>query len=431
MSLNPLVVIPTYWSGRRSTGSLNRGPVYDHMTPIDKEGELARCLESLVGVAGLGRIALLVVAEPGVENQAVEKVRSIAARFNALDIVVVGEPELRHIHRQMEQMGLGAFSSAACLSGYGAIRNLGVLVASIFGHDTIVFLDDDEVVLSGDFLTRALYGVAMQTPSGEFITAKTGFFIDQDNNYTAPANIGWYDRFWNRSRGFNEYIEPAIQGPRLTRSNVACGGCMVLHADAYGRVAFDPWITRGEDLDFLLSASMYGLGVWFDNQLAVRHLPPETNSPVMRFTQDVYRWFYEVRKIEFGKTQIDLMQVNPKSLEPYPGPWLTHSIARRARFTALLRTIACPEHGEYWRVATKELKEASVYARDNCSKYFEFQHEWPGIVRALWNNTPVATQLSGARQTLSSNAAFTGRFAAVRTTESAAQKADAFEPSEG
>lgn len=428
MSLNPLVVIPTYWSGRRSTGSLNRGPEYDHMTPIDKDGDLPRCLDSLVGVSGLGRIALLVVAEPGVENQAVEKVRSIASRYANLDIVVVGEPELRHIHRQMDQMGLGAFASAACLTGYGAIRNLGVLVASVFGHDTIVFLDDDEVVLSGDFLVRALYGVAMQTPNGELITAKTGFFIDKDNNYTAPANIGWHDHFWNRSRGFNEYIEPTIQGPRLSHSNVACGGCLVLHAEAYGRVAFDPWITRGEDLDYLLSASMYGLDIWFDNQLAVRHVPPATNSEVARFKQDIYRWFYEVRKIEFCKTQIDLMQVNPKALNPYPGPWLTHSISRRARFTALLRAIGCPEHGEYWRVATKEHGEAAAYARENCSKYFEFQHEWPGLVRAMWNNIPIAAQLSGARQTLSSNAAFTGRFAAVKTSESASSARDSFEP---
>ena len=58
-----------------------------------------------------------------------------------------------------------------------------------------------------------------------------------------------------------------------------------------------------------------------------------------RFEQDVYRWFYEVRKIEFAKTQIDLMQVAPSALDPYPGPWLEPSIHRRARLTAYLRAI--------------------------------------------------------------------------------------------
>jgi hypothetical protein len=233
---------------------------------------------------------------------------------------------------------------------------------------------------------------------------------------------------WSRAKAFNSYIEPVISGPRLTPSNVACGGCLVLHADVYGKVAFDPWITRGEDLDYLLSAQMYGQRIWFDNQLAVRHVPPATNSEFARFEQDVYRWFYEARKIEFGKTQIDLMQINPKAMEPYPGPWLTHAVSRRARVTALQRAIGCPEHGEYWRIALKGYKEAGEYARENCAKYFEFQHEWPGIVRALWNNTPIATQLSGARQAIAGSPAFTGRFAAVKTSESANRQRDAFEP---
>ena len=415
MSLNPLVVIPTYWSGRRMSVASDSHVSYDHMTPIDKEGELPRCLDSLCAVEGLGRIALLVVAEPGVENQAVEKVRSIAQRYRELDTIVVGEPELRHVHRQMEQFDLGAYTSAASLTGYGAVRNLGLLVASVFGHDTVIFLDDDEVVLSADFMERALYGIAMQTPAGDLITAKTGFFIDADNSYTAPAKVPLYDSFWNRSKGFNEYIKRAVDGPRLSRANVACGGCLVLHADMYGSVAFDPWITRGEDLDYLLSARMYNQQIWLDNQLAVRHIPAATTSEVSRFEQDMYRWFYEMRKIEFAKTQIDLMQIVPKALEPYPGPWLSHSIARRARFTALLRAVFCKEHGAYWQSATKTRKEAGDYARENCANYFEFQHQWPAIVRAVWDCTPLATQLSGARQSLTGSAAFTGRFAAVKT----------------
>ena len=32
------------------------------------------------------------------------------------------------------------------------------------------------------------------------------------------------------------------------------------------RVAFDPWITRGEDTDYLLNLRMYGADVWFDNK---------------------------------------------------------------------------------------------------------------------------------------------------------------------
>ena len=46
------------------------------------------------------------------------------------------------------------------LSGYGAIRNLGLLVANVLGFDAVVFLDDDEVVDDPEFLTKAMYGLA-------------------------------------------------------------------------------------------------------------------------------------------------------------------------------------------------------------------------------------------------------------------------------
>lgn len=189
---------------------------------------------------------------------------------------------------------------------------------------------------------------------------------------------------------------------------------MVLHADAYGSVAFDPWIARGEDLDYLINARMYGSDVWFDNQLSLRHLPPEDAQQSTRFEQDVYRWFYEVRKIEFAKTQIDLMQIVPSALDPYPGPWLDPSIHRRARFTSYLRAIGHEEHSEYWHIGNKAIKDASIFARDNCANYFEFQHQWPNIVRGMWSNSPLAAQLGSDRTVQSSGAGFTGRFSAVK-----------------
>lgn len=419
MNLNPVVVIPTYWCGRRSTHSVERGVSYDHMTPLDQEGELPRCLKSLQQVYGLGRIVLLVVSEPGVENQAEERVRQIASKFSNLNIVVVGEQELKHIYRRLDANGQGAFKYTVSLTGYGSVHNLGLLVASIFGHDTVIFLDDDEIVLSPDFLERAVYGIACKTPSGSIITAKTGYFFDKDGKATSPDKVPWYDRFWNKARGFNAYIERALEGPRLSRANVGCGGCMVLHADLYGNVAFDPWIARGEDLDYVLSAHMYGVDVWFDNKLNVQHIPPADAQHPARFEQDVYRWFYEVRKVEFAKTQIDLMQILPDAYNPYPGPWLSHSISRRARLTAFLRAIGMKEHKQCWRIGTKACKQAGQYARENCANYFEFQHQWPSLVKGLWHDTPLATQLSGARNVSSAAAGFTGRFSAIKVDESA------------
>lgn len=412
MNLNPVIVIPTYWCSRRTTAA-QLNAVYDYVTPIDKPSNLSRCLESLQKVEGLGRVIVLVVAEPSIENQASERVREILAKFPSMELALVAAPELRHIHRRMEQIGMGALASCACLNGYGAIHNLGVLAASIFGHDTVIFMEDDVVIDRPDFLERAVYGIGAQTPSGGIVTAKTGYYYGDDGERIAKPETRWYRKGWDTSRDFNAYMEPALKGPRLSRANTASGSCLVLHADTYGRVSFDPWIPRGEDMDYVINCRMYNQEVWLDNKLSVQRLPRERQDAAANFRQDMTRWFYEGRKVEFAKAQIDLMQVDPSSMAPYPGMWLTKKISRKALFTCLKSMLGTSERGEYFYLARKGRKEASEYARDNCSRYFEFQRQWPALVRGMWDCTPLATQLSGARRVQSGNPSFTGRFSAV------------------
>ncbi len=56
-------------------------------------------------------------------------------------------------------------------------------------------------------------------------------------------------------------MKKALSGTRISRSNYVCGGLMALHARAFTRVAFDPFITRGEDLDYLFNMRMFGYDV--------------------------------------------------------------------------------------------------------------------------------------------------------------------------
>lgn len=413
MSLNPCIVIPTYWcANRRKNGDATA--VYDYITPVDKPGSLGRCLDSLQQVNGLCRVIVLVVSEPSVENQASERVRATLAQYPSMEVAMVGAAELRHIHRRMDQIGMGALATCACLTGYGAVHNLGILAASIFGHDTVIFMEDDVIVDRPDFLDAALEGIGSQTPTGALLSAKTGFFFNAEGERMAPREKRWYRRGWDTSKDFNAYMGPALKGPRFTRANSASSSCLVLHADTYSRVSFDPWIPRGEDTDYVISCRMYNRDVWLDNKLSIQRMPRERMDTAKNFQQDMLRWFYESRKVEFVKTQIDLMQVDPASLAPYPGPWLTKGISRRAFFTCINSAIGAPEHGEYLRLALGGRKEAAEYARDNCGRYFDFQRQWPALVRGLWSCTPLATQLSGARNVQSANPSFTGRFSAVQ-----------------
>ena len=378
-----MIVIPTFISSRSRKARDKSIAAYDHVTNINEEGELGRCLASLEKVDGIGLIVVLVSADDALTQAATEKVRRTVSQFPDLSVLVIGDTELQLIRSRMEQLGLPNLDFEMGLDGYGAIRNLGLAIASIFGFDSVVFLDDDEVIDDPRFLAKAMYGLGKLTKKGVPILAKTGYYLNDRNSYLSKSEDAWYNRYWRQGSAFNTWITAAMKGPRLSRSNHVCGGCLAIHKEAFKRLAFDPWISRGEDLDYLLNLRMYGSDIWFDNKWYLYHLPPESTSEGDRFHQDIYRWLYEYRKLEYSRALIDIHQVKPQSLEPYPGPFLQPGLAKRIRKTAYLRSLVSDDKQAYRRAAKAVRNEASAYAEANCTKFFQFQYDWPNIIGAL------------------------------------------------
>ena len=89
---------------------------------------------------------------------------------------------------------------------------------------------------------------------------------------------------------------------------------------------------------------------------------------------------YEYYKIEFSRAQIDLLQIKPSSLMPYPGPFLEPGITKRIKRTAFLRSLARPDKKRYREGAKAAAGEATEYAQEHCMKYFEFQYTWGDIM---------------------------------------------------
>mgnify|MGYP007030350995 FL=1 len=151
----------------------------------------------------------------------------------------------------------------------------------------------------------------------------------------------------------------------------------------------------------MLDLRMYGSDVWFDNQWSLLHLPPRERHEGHRFRRDIYRWLYEYYKIEFSRSQIDLLQINPSSLEPYPGPFLEPGILKRVKRTAFLRSLVRPDKQAYRTAAKEATVEASAYAQENCSKYFEFQYVWGEVMQRTERDaflTQALIQAAVARQ---------------------------------
>jgi hypothetical protein len=87
--------------------------------------------------------------------------------------------------------------------------------------------------------------------------------------------------------------------------------------------SFDPQIPRGEDIDFLINAKMFGFPFFLDNQLSIKHLaPPKTHPVWMRLREDIYRFTYERTKIENQKKRGGVTKVHAEEFDPYPGCFL-------------------------------------------------------------------------------------------------------------
>lgn len=389
--MKPVVIIPTFISGAsraRKTSSVVT--TYDHTTNIHEAGELDRCLGSLEKVQGIGLVLILLSADQNVEEQAQAKVQEVVNAHPALEVIVIAQPELQTVRQHLEAKGCPPLKHEVALQGYGAIRNLGLLIANALGFDAVVFLDDDELVEDPEFLKKAMYGLGKRTRKGFPILAKTGYYLNDKGTYLSEWEDKWYNRFWQKGSAFNEWIEAAMKRPRLSRSNHVCGGIMSIHKDAFQNMPFDAWIPRGEDLDYLIDLRMYGSDVWFDNQWVVRHLPPHSIGEGDRFRQNIFRWLYEYTKLEYSRALIDLHQVKPSSLEPYPGPFLEPGLMNRIRITALLRSFARPDKQAYRRAAKSAANEARIYATRNCSKYYDFQQVWSDVMDRLDSDSELA-----------------------------------------
>ncbi len=392
--MNPVTVIPTYISNpRREDVNTKILSTYDHMTPLNEEGELDRCLKSIAKVDASGLVIILVVAQAGIEEVALEKVKRTAANNPEVPTMVIGKPQVELLRHRLEQMGEGEIARKVKLTGYGNVRNVGLIFAQAFGFDAVIFIDDDEVIEDPEFFQKAVYGLGKLTPAGIPILVKSGYYINQYGSKLSTWEDAWYNRFWQQGHAFNEWMEKAIKGTRLSRSNHVCGGCLAIHKEAFSRIAFDPYIPRGEDLDYLLNLRMHGSDVWFDNQWILKHLPPETKSEGRRFRQDIYRWLYEQAKMEFSWANIDLQKITPANLMPYPGAMLGKGLKSRISLTARLRSFGRPDKKEYAMAARAAKKDAIDYAEHNCTKYFDYQRLWPKMMQTINGDRVLSSQI--------------------------------------
>ncbi len=382
-----IIIIPTYWTWPAARAGHSIGVVYDHPTPLDGESTLPRLLESLTALQqpGFRVLILTAVTHPELEQAASDHVTALSAPFRTrLSLIQATEADATFIRQRHP-----ALAGDVRMRGYAGVRNLQLLLPHALGAEVIVALDDDEIV-APDYL-RVATELVGQERDGERILGLAGFYRDAGGNVLLPEHPPTGNLFQDKSRIMNEGTRALQAAPgRLARTPVAFGGNMVFHRDLCTRVGFDPGITRGEDIDYVINARLQGYDFWFDRELVVTHLPPagHQTSPYAKLVQDVTRFVYEREKLRLaGQT--------PAQFDPYPGRFLRDNLEAQA--LAALQAAATPEDTSRYGSPEAILAQARRHAREVTPRYAEFRDRWPRLMAAVGQDAVLRERLLAGR----------------------------------
>ena len=237
---------------------------------------------------------------------------------------------LEKVHQYLKDQNLARFIPVLQLNGYSNIRNLCLFLPNLLGSEVAVLIDDDEIFEDPKFMEKTIEFIG-QKKGKERILGVAGYYINPDDDYMINKPVSPWMTHWNKidcmNRAFKEFI---AKEPRLKVTPFAFGGNMVIHRDLYQHVPFDPAVTRGEDIDFLINARLFGFKIYLDNQLSIKHAAPPKTYPLWRqVREDILRFVFEKSKLDAQKPSSHLFKVIAEDLNPYPGEFLKEDLEER------------------------------------------------------------------------------------------------------
>ena len=376
-----IIVIPTYWTWPASQENRPVETFYDHPTPVDGKSTLPRLLESLTALKGAAFSVLILTAttHADLEQAAAARVETIIAPFRAqYPISQATETDAARIRQRHPHL-----AAHVQMRQYAGVRNLQLLLAHALGADVIIALDDDEIV-APDYLQKALHFIG-RAHEGRRVLGVAGFYLDVDGNITIPEQPRTGNIYLDKAAIMNEGMRTLVgKNGRLIPTPIVFGGNMVFHRDLFTQIGFDPAITRGEDIDYLINARIAGFEFRLDKELHITHLPPQQyDLPLyVKMAEDVRRFLYEQEKLRVAMAQ-GVQTPTIAELSPYPGYFLADDAADQAQIA--LKTIATPELMAAYGTPTEIMTLAQERAAHRAPDYFEFAQSWPQLMDAIAN----------------------------------------------
>ena len=390
------MVIPTYWC-RNSNEEWQEGDgVFDHPTPLDKNGTLKRTLESMkiLSDRDFKLVILVCPTTDEIEDEVMEKVRGIIKEAGvSVETYIYGPQELRDSLEILKGAGVYAKANPMLdLKHYSPVRNVCLFVATILAAEAVILIDDDEIFEIQDFVPRSVEFLGKRI-YGDVVYGVAGYYLNKNDKYyddvKDEAWMTYWDRFGCKARGFDKIIGSE---PRIKRTPFAFGGAMIMHKEMFHTVPFDPKITRGEDIDYLINSKMYGFSFFLDNTLSIKHLPEPKSHPRWKgMREDIIRFVYEKNKISSQYETGNMVMISAEELEPYPGEFLGDDLEAKIYRSNVMSAMDYLAEGDAdgAREALENIhlgKRLSEMERDPFKEYIKAQKHWVEVIRAVKEN---------------------------------------------
>jgi len=328
--MKTVMVIPTYWAREKKIGYKRGDAIYDHPTPLDEEGTLKRVIDSIqiLRQTDFDLVIIGVATSPDIELQVEKKIKGIVKRIKTqIKASVFSHSQLENITGFLNSKGKMEFVDLLQLKGYANVRNLCLIIPQLLSCQVVVLIDDDEIFEDPDFIRKAREFLKEDLDS-EKIYAKAGYYLTPEGGYLLRREISPWMTYWNKIGWMNQAFEKYIgTEPRLKKTPFVFGGNMVICKEIFSRIPFDPSITRGEDIDYLMNANMFGYDFYLDNQLSIKHDPPPKSHPEWRrLREDIHRFVFSRRKIQLQSSVVGMRKITAEMFDPYPGNFLKHDL---------------------------------------------------------------------------------------------------------
>ena len=370
--------------------------MFDHPTPLDKEGTLKRTLESIkiLNERDFKLVILVCPTTDEIEEEVMVKVRGIIKEASvSVETYIYGPQDLRDSLEILKEAGVYAKANPMLdLKHYSPVRNVCLFVATILASEAVILIDDDEIFEIPDFVPRSVEFLGKRI-YGDVVYGVAGYYLNKNDKYyddvKDEAWMTYWDRFGCKARGFDKIIGSE---PRIKRTPFAFGGAMIMHKEMFHTVPFDPMITRGEDIDYLINSKMYGFSFFLDNTLSIKHLPEPKSHPRWKsMREDIIRFVYEKNKISSQYETGNMVMISAEELEPYPGEFLGDDLESKIYRSNVMSAMDYLAEGdaEGAREALENIhlgKRLSQIDHNPFTEYIEAQKHWVDVIRAVKEN---------------------------------------------